>query len=88
METRINTIKDVIDARQPANREIISIISDTIEKHPELRFGQILMILGVLETIYDTTDFPIALRKTFIKDPFNEESIYMLKRIKKTKANE
>ena len=36
-----------IQQRQTANLEIISLLSNIVEKHPELRFCQILTILNL-----------------------------------------
>lgn len=60
--------KGVVNKRQKCNRELIEMISYMVENHPNLRFGQILMILEVNK---DNIDL------------FNEESFYMLERIKK-----
>ena len=36
-------IKDSIKERQKINRELVSTLSDLVEKYPTMRFGQILM---------------------------------------------
>ena len=41
------TIQSKIKKRQVANLEIISLLSNIVEKHPELRFCQILTILNL-----------------------------------------
>ena len=59
-------IKKAIDMHQTANREILKEISDIVEQHPELRFGQILTILGIVPY----TDFIDGERKLFAEiDP-------------------
>lgn len=55
-----------IEERQDCNRELVKIINEMVEKHHELRFGQILCILGVY---CNNIDF------------FNEESRVMLDRV-------
>ena len=40
-------IQTKIQQRQSANLEIISLLSNIVEKHPELRFCQILEILNL-----------------------------------------
>ena len=55
-----------IKERQDCNRELVKIISEMVEKHHELRFGQILYILGVYCNNIDL---------------FNEESRVMLDRV-------
>ena len=72
-------IKEKVGKRQEANRKIIEILSNTIEKKPELRFGQILAITGVIE--YEKDARP-HIHDFTVKDPFNEESVDMLFRMK------
>lgn len=55
-----------IKERQDCNRELVKIISEMVEKHNELRFGQILCILGIYCNNIDL---------------FNEESKIMLDRV-------
>ena len=49
METKndYETIQSKIKKRQTANLEIVSLLSNIVEKHPELRFCQILTILNL-----------------------------------------
>jgi len=64
-----NTLKkqeQYIEKRQDCNRELVKIINEMVERHHELRFGQILCILGIY---CDNIDL------------FNEESRVMLDRI-------
>lgn len=71
-------IQQLIVRRQQANREILKNIEEMVNKHPDLRFGQILVNLGIIEYERNTYD------ETLItKDPFNEESIVTLNRIRK-----
>ena len=77
-------IKEMIDARQSANREILDILKQYVEKYPELRFGQILAIAKVIEYGYkDVTGDKFEIPIKIVKDPFNEESIQTLDRVKK-----
>ena len=69
-------IKEMIERRQGANLEILTIIEEAVMKYPDLRFGQILVNLGIIE--YESCGMiPTT------KDPFNEESVITLNRIKK-----
>lgn len=69
-------IKEMIERRQDANLDILTIIEEAVMKYPDLRFGQILVNLDIIE--YELCgDIPIT------KDPFNEESVITLNRIKK-----
>lgn len=73
--------KEIIDARQSANREILDILKQYVEKYPELRFGQILAIAKVIE--YErVTEIWSPMVESRVKDPFSEESIHTLDRVK------
>lgn len=70
-------IKKMIDNRQKANVEILQMLGEAVMKYPNLRFGQILVNLGIIEYERNTYD------ETLItKDPFNEESVVTLNRMK------
>lgn len=70
-------IQQLIAGRQKANLEILNEIGLVIVKYPDLRFGQILVNLGIIEYERNTYD------ETLItKDPFNEESVVTLNRMK------
>lgn len=79
MET---TIKNAIAFRHSANREIIEILSDMVERYPDLRFGQILAITEAIQ--YRTVNKIGALGAHVIEpvDPFNEESVDMWVRMR------
>ena len=47
MKNDFEEIQAKIKKRQTANLEIISLLSNIVEKHPELRFCQILTILNL-----------------------------------------
>jgi len=47
MKNDFETIQSKIKKRQTANLEIVSLLSNIVEKHPELRFCQILTILNL-----------------------------------------
>lgn len=71
-------IKEMIDKRQEANVEILQMLGEAVIKYPDLRFGQILANLGIIEYERNTYD------ETLItKDPFNEESVVTLNRMRK-----
>ena len=60
--------------RQAANREIIEILSDMVERYPDLRFGQILAITEAIQYVPDSRPY---IDTVDVKDPFNEESVDM-----------
>ena len=47
MKNDFEEIQSKIKKRQIANLEIVSLLSNIVEKHPELRFCQILTILNL-----------------------------------------
>lgn len=69
--------KEKIKQRLSSNIQIVQKLSELIIKHPELRFGQILINYGFIETETDLETF-----ETVVKDPFYEESIDTLNRVK------
>lgn len=71
-------IKEMIDKRQEANVEILQMLGEAVMKYPDLRFGQILVNLGIIEYERNTYD-----ESLITKDPFNEESVVTLNRIRK-----
>ena len=72
-------IKQKIEQRQIANREIVKMLSDMVEEYPDLRFGQILAITEVIEYIPDSRPY---IDTVDVKDPFNEESVDMFVRMR------
>lgn len=69
----MDTIKQKISFRHSANREIIEILSDMVERYPDLRFGQILAITEVIQY----KPGPGINDDIKVVDPFNEESVDM-----------
>ena len=72
-------IKQKIEQRQIANREIVKMLSDMVEEYPDLRFGQILAITEAIEYIPDSRPY---IDTVDVKDPFNEESVDMFVRMR------
>lgn len=71
-------IQEMIKKRQEANLEILNEIGVAIMNFPDLRFGQILANLGIIEYDYDVD-------KVTPKDIFYEEPAITLNRIKNKK---
>ena len=65
-------LKLKIAQRQAANKEIIEILSDMVERYPDLRFGQILAITETIQYVHDSRPY---IDTVDVKDPFNEESV-------------
>lgn len=72
-------IKLKMAQRQAANREIIEILSDMVERYPDLRFGQILAITEAIQYVPDSRPY---IDTVDVKDPFNEESVDMWVRMR------
>ena len=71
-------IKNKINKRQESNRQLVTILMDMVEKYPDLRFGQLLAATRILQYERNTYDEELEL-----KDPFNEESTNMLRRVQR-----
>jgi hypothetical protein len=71
--------------RQEANKAIIEILLKWIDKYPEMRFGQLLINLGILQQVYDVgpNSQPI-LGSQHIHDPWNDESRETLDNVEAT----
>ena len=83
-----NSIKKMIEMRQTANREILKNIAEMVEKYPDLRFGQILANLGIIQYTHDLDIDSISLSPiSTVVDPFSEESVITLNRISRIKNN-
>ena len=72
-------IKLKMAQRQAANREIIEILSDMVERYPDLRFGQILALTEAIQYVPDSRPY---IDTVDVKDPFNEESVDMWVRMR------
>jgi len=66
------------DLRQQANRELAARLSELIEQHPDLRFGQILINFGFLKTYTTGPQFDST---THVADPFSEEPMTTLSHV-------
>lgn len=59
--------------RQEANRELVDILSELVEKHPDMRFGQLLSYAEVVKTkLLEPGDW---------RNEFNLESDKLLERV-------
>ncbi len=69
----MESFKAKIEKRQESNRLILNKLSEYIEKYPDIRFGQLLADLKILQYNIDGT----------VMDPWNDESVDILRRIEK-----
>lgn len=65
--------------RQTLNNEILDIVKTAINKFPEMRFGQILANLNIIQYKYNTYD-----ENLIVLDPYNVNPKKMLDNIKKS----
>ena len=72
------TYKEALKVRSEYNTKLLLILSKLIEKHPELRFGQILFDFEFITKPLKEGDAP----KLF--DLFNEEPVVTFQRVCKT----
>ena len=64
-----------ISKGKESNQEIVKILEGIVNNYPELRFGQILLVFDFITA--ELVDDEIR-----IVDPFNEESVDTLKRVR------
>ena len=69
------SIKNKINKRLESNIKILEIIKNYCEKYPEMRFGQVLANLHIIE--YDDTQLHNVI------DPFFDEPVDILNKIHK-----
>lgn len=74
-------ITEMIEKRQQANRDIISHLSVLVESHPELRFGQILAMLDIIQYKTVIKIGALGSHVTETVDPFHEEPVITLQRV-------
>lgn len=70
-------IKEKIDKRLSSNLELAEELVKRISENPQQRFGQILINFKFIEIVNDIDN-----NTCIIKDPFYEESVDTLKRVK------
>lgn len=63
--------------RQKYNKLILERLSKLVDKHPDLRFGQILVNSDIIQFTKDDKGFPLA-----VKDPYFEEPEVTWERMK------
>ena len=72
------TLEDKISYRQIANREILEMISDAVDKYPDYRFIQLLWAFDIIHMERDGREAPPK-----IADDFYEESVDTLGRMQR-----
>ena len=74
------TREEAIEARTKYNVEILFELIKYLEKYPEIRFGQALVNLNIIETEND----PNTLDGIRYKDFYNDEPVMIYNRMKKS----
>lgn len=72
-----SVIKNKIAMRQKANRQLLSILEQVVDRNPDLRLGQILLN-------YKFVKWELTEEGVKIHDPFYEEPVDTLNRVKST----
>lgn len=65
--------------RQKYNKLILERLSKLVDKHPDMRFGQILVNSDIIQVVPNESGIPI------IQDPFYEEPEVTWERVKNNK---
>lgn len=65
--------------RQKYNKLILERLSKLIDKHPDMRFGQILVNTDIIQVVSNESGIPV------IQDPFYEEPEVTWERVKNNK---
>ena len=73
--TRKPTHEELMDQRLRYNTEILYLLAKYLDQHPEIRFGQALVNLNILEREDTYSETPKY------KDPYNDEPIVIHKRM-------
>lgn len=72
-----SVIKNKIAMRQKANRQLLSILEQVVDRNPDLRLGQILLNYKFVK--WELTEEGVKMH-----DPFYEEPVDTLNRVKST----
>jgi hypothetical protein len=70
------TYEEIMKQREEYNTEILFLLAKYLDKHPEIRFGQALVNLNILER--DNSEYSEIPK---YKDPYNDEPIVIHKRM-------
>jgi hypothetical protein len=70
--------------RRDANRELVRLLAEWVEKYPDMRFGQILRNMGIVEEIRPHVYNGLGVQEDRIYwiDEFSLEPTELLKRVR------
>ncbi len=74
--------------RQEANKEIIKLISKYADAHPDQRFGQILLNMGLVQTRFVISKDCGLERLDGWRDAYNDEPVDLLLNLRKNQVKE
>ena len=74
LQEQLSNWKEKLKMRKEYNKKILEVLTKYIEENPEIRFGQALINLNILQNEKD---------KNVIFDPFSDESVDIYQRMSK-----
>ena len=74
LQEQVSNWKEKVKMRKEYNKKILEVLTKYIEENPEIRFGQALINLNILQNEKD---------KNVVFDPFLDESVDIYQRMRK-----
>ena len=74
LKEQVSNWKEKVKMRKEYNEKILEVLTKYLEENPEIRFGQALINLNILQNEKD---------KPVVFDPFSDESVDIYQRMRK-----
>ena len=74
IQEQVSNWKEKVKMRKEYNEKILEVLTKYLEENPEIRFGQALINLNILQNEKD---------KNVVFDPFSDESVDIYQRMRK-----
>ena len=74
LQEQVSNWKEKVKMRKEYNEKILEVLTKYLEENPEIRFGQALINLNILQNEKD---------KNVVFDPFSDESVDIYQRMRK-----
>ena len=74
LKEQVSNWKEKVKMRKEYNEKILEVLTKYLEENPEIRFGQALINLNILQNEKD---------KHVVFDPFSDESVDIYQRMRK-----
>ena len=74
LQEQVSNWKEKVKMRKEYNKKILKVLTEYLEENPEIRFGQALINLNILQIEKD---------KSVVFDPFSDESVDIYQRMRK-----